>query len=401
MDEYISSTKNGIGTYLQHFLHCMKSLNVNVCWIIFNSKYKEFCIRRKGYYTKMYFPVFPENNSADCSALINRFFRLHITDATDNIFIVNHFPLNELMKMIKKYYPLSKLVYVIHDMAWSGILLGNVRKLKQLKSSILRPRKKRNSDYLLSMLWAEKEMLDIADKIICLSQDTLNVLIDVYALNKLKIHLIPHGLKNKRKTLLASDKMGKMRKEFYLHAEEKILLFVGRATETKGYNELMSAFRLIIKTCPAVRLVVVGVVSPLMLSLYSDLASRVIYTGHINGTRLEKWYQVADVGVIPSYTEQCGYVGIEMMMYGLPIVASDGFGVRNMFQDGVNALVASIGEYKSSHFYVNNLAKAVIRLLASETLANKLRINARNIYIERYTILCMEKRYKELMESLD
>lgn len=401
LDEYVSSAKNGIGIYLQQFFHCMKSLDVDVCWIVFNSKYKEFCIKQKGDYTKMYFPVFPGKNFADCSSVISRFFRLHITDTTDNVFFINHFPLNELMKMIKRFYPLSKLVYVIHDMAWSGVFLGNIKKLKRLKSSILNPDEKRTDDYLLSLLWKEKEMLDMADKVVCLSQDTADILTGVYALSKLKICLIPNGLKNKRKSFLPSHRKEEIKKGFYLHKDEKILLFVGRVTQAKGYNELMSAFRLIIKTCPTVRLVVAGAISPLMLSLYSDLASHIIYTGHISGAQLEKWYQIADVGVIPSYTEQCGYVGIEMMMYRLPIVASDGFGMRNMFQDGMNALVASVGDYKSSQLYVSNLAETVIRLLASETLANELRINAGNIYTKRYTILCMKKRYKELIESLD
>ena len=56
------------------------------------------------------------------------------------------------------------------------------------------------------------------------------------------------------------------------------------------------------------------------------------YIGYLQKNELEKWYQLVDIGVLPSYSEQCSYTGIEMMMYSLPIVASDGFGVRIMSQ---------------------------------------------------------------------
>ena len=72
-----------------------------------------------------------------------------------------------------------------------------------------------------------------------------------------------------------------------------------------------------------------------------------IYIGYLQKNELEKWYQLVDIGVLPSYSEQCSYTGIEMMMYSLPIVASDGFGVRNMFHDGSNACIASISSFRS------------------------------------------------------
>lgn len=80
------------------------------------------------------------------------------------------------------------------------------------------------------------------------------------------------------------------------------------------------------------------------MSNYAHISTKVTYTGHLERKELKKWYQMADIGVIPSYTEQCSYVGIEMMMHGLPIVTSDGFGLRDMFKDQGNAIVVPIGK---------------------------------------------------------
>ena len=46
-----------------------------------------------------------------------------------------------------------------------------------------------------------------------------------------------------------------------------------------------------------------------------------------------------------------------MMMYGLPIVASDGFGVKNMFENDVNARIAKIG--KNDEEFENNLTNSM------------------------------------------
>lgn len=398
LNEYVSSTKNGIGTYVDELLYCLKSPGIRLCLIIFNSPRKDFFIERQGNLTKMYFPVFPQKNFADCSTVISRFFRLHIADSPENIFFINHFPLNELMKVIKMFYPLSQQVYVIHDMAWTGILAGDEKKLKRMKRQILQPSEQQTSDYLLNLLWKEKEMLDIADKIVCLSADTCSVLTEIYTVPRQKIHLIPNGLRRKRNLFLADEKKEQIRYRFHLNPEEKILLFVGRSTNAKGFNSLMCAFRQVLLTCPMVRLVIAGTVSAFVFPAFHDIASRVIYTGHIDRQELAKWYQIAAIGVIPSYSEQCSYVGIEMMMYGLPVVASDGFGVRNMFFHEINALIASIGQRNAPTFYMDNLAGAIKSLLASDdALLTGMRIRAKERYAKYYSIRNMKKEYRKLI----
>jgi len=101
--------------------------------------------------------------------------------------------------------------------------------------------------------------------------------------------------------------------------------------------------------------------------LSKKFAAKVTYTGLNEKKEIRRWYQIADIGIIPSFSEQCSYVGIEMMMHGLPVVASDGFGVRNMFQDGVNAKVAKIGDRKNPKHFISGLTVAILELLFSES----------------------------------
>ena len=71
----------------------------------------------------------------------------------------------------------------------------------------------------------------------------------------------------------------------------------------------------------------------------------------------------ADIGVLPSYTEQCSYVGLEMLAHRLPIVASDGFGMRCMFQEQANIRVAHIGNVKQLDGYKSELVSSTLKLL--------------------------------------
>ena len=132
------------------------------------------------------------------------------------------------------------------------------------------------------------------------------------------------------------------------------------------------------------------------------MVTKVIYTGHLEASVLQQWYQMADIGVIPSYTEQCSYVGIEMMMHGLPIVASDGFGLRDMFKDDVNAIVAPIGKRtKKAKGFSENLAHALAMLLYSKALRDKIGRNARETYVNYYSLRHMQEGYRRLFRAMD
>lgn len=55
------------------------------------------------------------------------------------------------------------------------------------------------------------------------------------------------------------------------------------------------------------------------------------------------------------------------MMHGLPIVTSDGFGLRDMFKDQGNAIVVPIGKRtKKNGTFSENLVHALTMLLSSE-----------------------------------
>lgn len=190
----------------------------------------------------------------------------------------------------------------------------------------------------------------------------------------------------------------------FVEEQEQILLFVGRVTESKGVIVLVEAFKKVLLSCPCARLVIAGNVNFVelekLLKCSSSIAPRVTVTGLLDKDSLYKWYSIAQVGVIPSYYEQCSYVGIEMLMYGLPIVAVNNYGVRNMFHDGINAKMISAGRQKRKNYLIDKLAAAIVSLLKSDSERKILAEKARNYYENHYQVQRMENEYKFFIESL-
>ena len=89
-------------------------------------------------------------------------------------------------------------------------------------------------------------------------------------------------------------------------------------------------------------------------------AAHVTYTGLLSEERLADWYQIADIGILPSFTEQSSYSGIEMLAYGKLIVTTDGHNLTDMFNDGT-AIIAPIGEHRTGDAspFADSLVNAV------------------------------------------
>lgn len=401
VDEQVSSARNGIGTYLQEIISALKGMDVNINIIRFNSKKEEFDIELKSDIRIFHFPKFLRGSFTEHPDIISKFFRLFIEDSAENIFFLNHSPCETLMVSLKESYPLSKIVFTIHDQGWTSSLLGNVKKFKKIISRRTSSEVKKSYSYLIEYFNQERRMYDIADRVLCLSNDSYSLLKETYKVKENKIFLSGNGLSDSFRSLDEKEK-NRIREKLHLASNEKIILHIGRVQNSKGCKALLRSFKQVLSVYPNCRLVLAGTLydPDSFLDESASISSKVSFTGQISKEELKEWLRIADVGVLPSYTEQCSYAGIEMMMHGLPIVASDGWGVRNMFIDGYNTIRAPIVNYSNSSIYEKNLVTAIIKLLMSENLRFILSENARKEYEQKYAISVMSNRYRELIITI-
>ena len=144
------------------------------------------------------------------------------------------------------------------------------------------------------------------------------------------------------------------------------ILFVGRLEKRKGLNYLLEAYRIIKKELPNSRLLIVGPGTRLRRK-YKEWVSNnnvkdVVFVGSVPYDDLPRYYKTADICCAPATGgESFGYVLLEAMAMGKPIVASDVEGYASVLTDGVEGLLVPPRDK-------SKLAQSIISLLADKSL---------------------------------
>lgn len=391
------SVGNGVGRYLKEFENfAFRWRDINFIMIVFRTSIEQISFYTRRGMDYLFIPrTICDNPFEDCETACV-LLRQYVVDEKDMFFLFNYTPCNKLMHEVRKYFPASRFINIVHDFCWVNLSCGNIELLREsvkTAEEALTGLSKEILDYFR----LEQECYEMADLVVCLSEDSYRLLRNYYLLSEQKIALIPNGIENIQKPFYGVLKQ-KWKQEFYLRTDEKIILIVGRISRTKGVFTYLNAFKKVLKENPNCRLVIVGDLynAPDLLCSASEIVCKITLTGRLTQEQLSYWYRIADIGVIPSYSEQCSYVGLEMMSYGLPVVASDAFGVKCMFQNGINALTACIGERSTPEIFAQNLADSTLHLLNNPNIWKKLQDNARRILKEKYTFEAMEKHYKAI-----
>ena len=149
------------------------------------------------------------------------------------------------------------------------------------------------------------------------------------------------------------------------------ILFVGRLERRKGFRHLLRAFRDIKKSVPEARLLVVGAytkedrLSYVRYARYFRIRD-VKFIGLVSDADKPRWYKTADIFCAPSIGfESFGLVLAEAMSAGVPIVASNIAGYRDLLKDGVTGLLVPPEDEEA-------LATTIIDLLRSPARRHQL-----------------------------
>lgn len=121
------------------------------------------------------------------------------------------------------------------------------------------------------------------------------------------------------------------------------IVYIGWINKEKGIFELMQAFKEINKKNSNTKLIIAGNgAEKNRVEQYvenNNLMNCVKLTGWINETEKEKLLMLADIFVLPSYTEGTPNVVIEAMASGLPVIVTRVGTVEEMIKDGENGLL--------------------------------------------------------------
>ena len=109
---------------------------------------------------------------------------------------------------------------------------------------------------------------------------------------------------------------------------------------------------------------------------YSNLSNKVIIKNFTLET--EKYYICSDIFIMPSYREGFGLASIEASSCGLPVIASNIYGLIDSVQDDVNGFLHEPGK-------INKIEFLVSKLINNKSLINNLGLNGRRLAIEKFS----------------
>lgn len=178
---------------------------------------------------------------------------------------------------------------------------------------------------------------------------------------------------------------------------QKNILFVGRIDREKGVFDLVECAKYIFNTKSDIFFNLAGNGRDLKKLLKkikkAKIQNRFIFLGQVEKNHLVKIYQNASIFVLPSYHEGLPGVILEAMSCGLPIIATDVRGNRDLISHEENGIIVPPRDPKK-------MADEIKRLLEDKKLSEYLGKNARNTIIKKYTWDILANKILKCYESL-
>lgn len=387
----------GVGKYLRQLSLCLKQANIKYAFVNLYSDGIEPSVSFEQEEEVISIPY--DYNSPSHAYLRNAAYILKAIIGDEKcIFHFNFVNQYELTEHIKKLFDV-KIVLTIHYMRWTFSLKGDLDALKltlQKDESLLSEiDKKVLDDYSHDM-----NSIQQADYVICVAhhiQKKISSLID--SMNNVSV--VYNGLKDSFSEL-TKESIKEIRKKYHIDPETKVILFVGRFDEIKGYDLLIKSFNEVLQFYSDVHLVLVGDgdYNKLLESIHHNW-KRISFTGYLNEKDLYELYAIADMGVVPSLYEDFGYVAIEMMMYCLPVIVTDIGGLSEIVVDNVSGLKIPALNNDNLNTVSQILCEKIIYLLENEHVSRDLGITARERFLKCFELSAFKENMTNLYKKIE
>ncbi|MSU54449.1 MAG: glycosyltransferase [Candidatus Staskawiczbacteria bacterium] len=161
-----------------------------------------------------------------------------------------------------------------------------------------------------------------------------------------KLAYLGNGVNLKRfnRTQFSEYDIARKKAELGIPVQAKVVGIVGRLVKEKGYLDLFEAFALVLKKDPHVLLLVIGprdftkkdAFSPDIVKKYG-IEKNVIFLGE--QANVEELYPLMDIFILPSQREGFPRTIIEAHAAGLPVIATNIRGCKEIITNGITGLL--------------------------------------------------------------
>lgn len=233
---------------------------------------------------------------------------------------------------------------------------------------------------------------DKADQVIVPTPSVKKIIMDWGVSNK-NIIAVPTGVEEEffigSNRQLAREKMG-------IRDDEKAILLVSRLTAEKNVEFLVSAVLDVMKKNSKTKFILAGGGDELSklteMIAQAGMLERVFFEGIVSKNEVKNIYAAGDIFVYASKSETQGMVLTEAMYTGLPIVAVNATGAKDLVGNQITGILVKEN--------AKDFVDAVTRLLGDENLCKKFSGNAKKSAVENYTSKSCGKKMLRIYEEI-
>lgn len=198
-----------------------------------------------------------------------------------------------------------------------------------------------------------------------------------------KISVIRHGIE--------IDKF--LNNRIFDDKKEIILGFMGRLTEQKGVDLLIGALSKLRNQKIVCRIAGQGELRETLEKqiVENDLADKVSLVGQIKDSK--NFFDELDIFILPSRWEGLGIVILEAALSGLPVIASNIDGIKEVIENGINGILIEPGD-------ADALAEKIKYLADNPEERKRLGLNLQNKVLNEFNLERMIKEYENLYFKL-
>lgn len=263
-----------------------------------------------------------------------------IKDSSSITILSNIWPAYFMLEMIKSVLPNSRIVHIVHDLPWMTFFNGDCEAFIKESETGFSSFEKPFKNLLYYSTIDTLKAFELCDDVVCLCEDTIDIVHEVYGIPLNKLHLIrngsidfykidtPYSTKNPDVTKMFD-------RSFYN------LIFIGRPTFSKGWDRVIELGNHIKDYEKAMRVICVGS-NEFENFIPEHLTEFIINGGILSHKKIHDALRHSDAVFIPSRHEQCSYVGIESMMHSKEIFIYGGHGLNNMFNENNSHIISRV-----------------------------------------------------------
>ena len=237
--------------------------------------------------------------------------------------------------------------------------------------------------------WLEK----ISDFVIADAKVVLDFMSQRQGINTCRAKVIYNGINLKK--FNCSVDVDDFKRKIGVPPEDKVIGIIARLMPVKNHKFLLKAFCQILRDVDNVSLLIVGkgVLKEDLIEMVKEfsMSSKVFFLGERRD--VHNILKICDIVTLCSLNEGLPVALLEALASGIPVVATDVGGAREIIEDGKNGYLIPLNDLVS---YQNR----IIQLLLNDASRKKMALNAFASVKEKFPISKMVQEYSFIYESV-